>query len=199
MRPGVTFPEARAITGQHCPPCNNSYNFILACVQHFVKVMIDWKYCLHDCHQRTVFFCTYMFLLLESGDSLLVRTPDSWFNGCEFESRQEWRENCLLQGQLFVLTHSVSVSPPMVPQWHVKDPGHSAKSAGGRLHLNMHTSLTHQSWSGLTMLLFRQSVGIYTETNSHATHQGTLSHSHLSSLSYCGLILAKRVELVYAS
>ena len=23
----------------------------------------------------------------------------------------------------------------MLPQWHVKDPGHSAKSAGGRLHL----------------------------------------------------------------
>ena len=23
----------------------------------------------------------------------------------------------------------------MLPQWHVKDPGHSAKNAGGRLHL----------------------------------------------------------------
>ena len=31
-------------------------------------------------------------------------------------------------------------STPVLPQWHVKDPGHSAKSAGGRLHLNMHTS-----------------------------------------------------------
>ena len=30
---------------------------------------------------------------------------------------------------------SVSVPPPELPQWHVKDPGHSAKSAGGRLHL----------------------------------------------------------------
>ena len=29
----------------------------------------------------------------------------------------------------------------MLPQWHVKDPGYSAKSAGGRLHLNMHTPL----------------------------------------------------------
>ena len=27
---------------------------------------------------------------------------------------------------------------PMLPQQHVKDPGHSAKSAGGRLQLNMH-------------------------------------------------------------
>ena len=33
---------------------------------------------------------------------------------------------------------SVSVPPPVIPQWHVKDPGHSAKSAGGRLQLNMH-------------------------------------------------------------
>ena len=29
---------------------------------------------------------------------------------------------------------------PVLPQWHVKDPGHSAKSAGGRLHRNTHTS-----------------------------------------------------------
>ena len=27
-------------------------------------------------------------------------------------------------------------SIPALPQWHVKDTGHSAKSAGGRLHLN---------------------------------------------------------------
>ena len=30
----------------------------------------------------------------------------------------------------------------MLPQWHVKDPGHSAESADGRLHLNTHTPLT---------------------------------------------------------
>ena len=28
-------------------------------------------------------------------------------------------------------------STPVLPQWHVKGPGHSAKSAGGRLYLNM--------------------------------------------------------------
>ena len=32
---------------------------------------------------------------------------------------------------------SVSVPPPVLPQWHVKDPGHSAKSVGGRLHLRV--------------------------------------------------------------
>ena len=33
-------------------------------------------------------------------------------------------------------------APPVLSQWHVKDPDHSAKSAGGRLHLNTHASLT---------------------------------------------------------
>ena len=37
-------------------------------------------------------------------DSLVVRAPDSWLKGHEFESRQEWQENFLLQSQLYVLT-----------------------------------------------------------------------------------------------
>ena len=90
-------------------------------------------------------------------------------------------------------------STPVLPQWHVKDPSHSAKSAGGRLHLNMHTHLTQRSRSGLTMPLSRHSVGTYQETSSHATRQGTLGHSRLSSMSHCGLILAERVESVYPS
>ena len=81
-------------------------------------------------------------------------------------------------------------STPVLLQWHVKDPGHSAKSVGDRLHLNTRTPLTHQSQSGLTMPLSRQSVGIYQEMSSKAIHQGILGHSHLSSLSCCGLILA---------
>ena len=36
---------------------------------------------------------------------------------------------------------------PVLLQWHVKNPDHSAKSAGG-----MHTPLTQQIWNGLTML-----------------------------------------------
>ena len=79
----------------------------------------------------------------------------------------------------------------MLAQWHVKDPGHSAKSAGSRVHIKMHTPLTQQSWSRLTMLLSRHSVGTNVETSSHATRQGTLGHSRLSSLSHCGLILAE--------
>ena len=46
----------------------------------------------------------------------------------------------------------------MLPQWHVNDPGHCAKSTGGWLHLNTHTNLTKRSRSGLNMPLSRHSV-----------------------------------------
>ena len=47
-----------------------------------------------------------------SGDSSVVRAPDSWSKGRGFESRQERRENFLLRGQLSVLALiSVSVPP----------------------------------------------------------------------------------------
>ena len=91
----------------------------------------------------------------------------------------------------------------VLPQWHVKDPGHSAKStdgrADGRLHLNTHTPLTQRSRSGLTMPLCRHSIGTYQDMSLHATRQGTLGQSRLSSLSHCGLILAEKVELVCAT
>ena len=92
----------------------------------------------------------------------------------------------------YVHTHTHSPSTLVSPQLHVKDPGHSAKSAGGRSHLNTHTPLTQRSRSGLTMLLSRHSVGTYSETSSHATCQGKFGHSSLSSLSHRGLILAQK-------
>ena len=61
-------------------------------------------------------------------------------------------------------------STPVLPQWHVNGPGLSAKSADVRLHLNMHTPFTQQSWSGLIML-FRHSVGTY--------HWGKRAHTQL--------------------
>ena len=54
----------------------------------------------------------------------------------------------------------------MLLQWHVKDPSYSAKKAVGRLHLNIHTPFTQRSWSGLTVLMSRHSVGTYLETSS---------------------------------
>ena len=39
-------------------------------------------------------------------------------------------------------------STPVLPQWQVKDPGHSVKSAGGKLHLNRHTTWPNQVGMG---------------------------------------------------
>ena len=41
---------------------------------------------------------------------------------------------------------------PVLPQWHLKDPGHSAKRTDGRLHLNTCTPFTQRSRSGLVVL-----------------------------------------------
>ena len=85
-----------------------------------------------------------------------------------------------------------SVQHPWL-QKHLKDPGHSTRSAGSRLQLNMCTPLTEWSLSGLTMLSWH-SVGIHQSTkgiSSHVTCQGMFIHSCLScSLSQCGLIFS---------
>ena len=47
----------------------------------------------------------------------------------------------------------------MLPQWHVKYPDHSAKSAGGRSHLTTHTPLTQWNRSRLTISLSRHKFG----------------------------------------
>ena len=55
-------------------------------------------------------------------------------------------------------------------QWHVKDPGHSAKSTGGWIQLKKQTPWSRQILSGLTMLS-RHSVGTY--------HLGRQAHTQL--------------------
>ena len=76
----------------------------------------------------------------------------------------------------------------IVNTWHVKDPCHSARSAGGWLHLNTRTSMSQWSRNGLNMPLSRHSVGTYPETSTHTTCQ-EFGHSHLSLMSHCGLVL----------
>ena len=60
-------------------------------------------------------------------------------------------------------------------KWHVKDPSHTAKTAGGRLYLNIHAPLTQASQNGMT-ILSRHCVGTYLgtirEASSHTTQQG---------------------------
>ena len=47
----------------------------------------------------------------------------------------------LLHGLLFCADSYFGIrSTAVLPQWHIKGPGHSAKSAGGRLQLNTHAS-----------------------------------------------------------
>ena len=61
---------------------------------------------------------------------------DSWLKGLKFESPQGRQEK---KSQLPVLTLiPVSVRAVLL-QKHVKDPGHSANSEGGRMQLNTHT------------------------------------------------------------
>ena len=43
-----------------------------------------------------------------------------------------------IESTLCADSYSVSIPPTVLLQWHVKDPDHSAKSANGMLHLNMH-------------------------------------------------------------
>ena len=51
-----------------------------------------------------------------SGDSSVVRAPDSWPKSFGFESRREQRENFLLQGQLSMLTLIPVSVPTVLPQ-----------------------------------------------------------------------------------
>ena len=103
-----------------------------------------------------------IFVNTRSSDSLLVRAPDSRLKGCEFESRQERGDNFFSffsRVNFLCRPYSMSV-PSLLPKWHVKDPDYSAKSAGGRLHLNTHTHLIQRSRSGLTRQS-RHGVGTY--------------------------------------
>ena len=125
------------------------------------------------------------FVCIERGQhSSVNRAPDSCSEGHSFRIRQKLRENFLLQTQLSLLLFDVR-SVPVLPQWHVKDTGHSAKSASGRIRLNMHTPLTQRSRSVLT---------IYVKTyqgNELKRNSSENAHSSLhSSMSHCGLILA---------
>ena len=68
-------------------------------------------------------------------------------------------------------------STPVLLQWHVKDPGDSATSAGGRLEPKHSYTLDPRKseWADYA------TVGTYPETSSRATCQGTLGHSRFSS------------------
>ena len=181
------------IPSSHSPPGNSSSVLILPLCNHSLlpqSFLIILAVC---------WYCHYAIIKNTAGcqDSLFVRAPGSWSKGCEFESQLERWDNFLCQCHLCVLRLIRCPFPPSPPPSFTtvarKRPRsfcHSAKSAGGRLHLNMRTPLTQWSRSGLTMPRSRHSVGTYQVTSLHATCQGTLGHRHLSSLSHCRPTLA---------
>ena len=94
---------------------NLCFQFVAAgtvCILQWLKV---WKY---SSNRPTRPANCYILQLAYversgSGDSSVVRAPDSWLKSRGFESLREGRENFLLQGQLSVLTLiSVTVPPP---------------------------------------------------------------------------------------
>ena len=80
---------------------------------------------------------------------------------------------------------SYSVSVPKLPScvtaMACENPGNSAKSPGGRLHLNTHTPLTQRSQSGLAMLS-RHTMGTYlgNELTSNSSGNTWLQSSQLT-------------------
>ena len=155
-------PSAVIMTREDSAKSNIRIFFKVFSGHHSTKPYLHWHFTL-CCVTHTI----------GSHNSLLVRVLDSWSKGCELESWQGWQEIFLLHSQLCVLTFILCPVQPLLLQWRVKDPSHSAKSAGSGLHLNRHTPLTQRSWNELTMPLSRHSVGTYPETSSHTTCQET--------------------------
>ena len=108
------------------------------------------------------------------------KVPDLWWKGCEAESRQERRQNFLLQSSLSELTVTRCPFHPVLPKWPLQDPCHSAQSASGRLHLKTHTPWPDEvgvGWPCCPRIVWEP----ITETSSHATLKGGLSYSCLST------------------
>ena len=116
--------------------------------------------------------------VLGSRDSLLVRALDRDRKVTSSNpGRSGWRNSFSSVNFVCWLFFGVCFNPVLL-QLHVKDSGHSAKSAGGRSHLNMHTPLTQRSWSGLTTPLSRHSAGTLSENElTHNLSGNTQSQS----------------------
>ena len=119
-----------------------------------------------NCKMHHGSFDKYSWVLTLHAISLQsIPQPHGWKVASSNSSRSSKR---IFSPELTLFPGSYSVSVPVLQQWHVKDPGPSAKYADGRLHLDTHTPLTQRSWSGLTIPLSRHSMGTYQEMSIHA-------------------------------
>ena len=79
-----------------------------------------------------------------SGDSPVVRAPDSWSEGCGFRSPQELWKNFLLLGQFSVLTLIMVSLPPRVTAVAHKRPWSFCKKY--RWHVTAKHTFTLRMW-----------------------------------------------------
>jgi len=96
-----------------------------------------------SCLCCTIFMCVYCSRFVHVL-SPVVRALDSRLKDRGFESLQErWDLFCCCfssPGSAFCADSYFGIrSTPVLPQQYIKDPGHSAQSTGGRLHLNTHS------------------------------------------------------------
>ena len=153
------------------------------------SVLLSLPFCLSA---KTFWKFVWWMINQSEGSLLSCRVPDSESECHRFDPQQERWENCFPQSKHSAL---ILISVFIPPQYNIKDPSHSAKSAGGRLWWNTCTPMTH--WSRKGLLCCPDTVWeLIRETDSHTTYQGTLVHSHLSLLSHCGLTPGLKVELV---
>ena len=128
-----------------------------------------------------------------SWDSSLIRALDSWSKSCEFKSRQEQWENFLLQSQLCVLALIRCPFHPHVTAVARERPRSFCQKCRWQVtHEHAYTLDPWKSeWADYAAVQAKcENLSLYQEMRSHVTCLGTLGHSHLSSLSHCGLILA---------
>ena len=91
---------------------------------------------------------------MSSEDNSVVRAPDSWSKRSRVRVPAEAAGDFSFPGLTFCADFYFGIRfSPVLPQLHVKYPGHSAKSAGGRLQLNTHSPnirLCCFAWSDVT-------------------------------------------------
>ena len=89
-------------------------------------------------------------------------------------------------------------SIPVIPPWHVKDPGHSAKSAGGRLHLNVHTPWPSEvavGWLCRCLGIVWEPIRKRAHTQLARAHSVTVVSAHSATVDW-SWPKTKRVELL---
>ena len=124
------------------------------------EVAFSYVSFLYSCYCLLRVVCSYMSLHSHVSHSIIL---GSWDNMLVMRQTLDQKVVSLNPGRssrriffsrvnfVCLLLFTVHYTP-LLPQW-LKNPGHSAKSAGGRLNLNMQTSVTQRSRSGLTMPL----------------------------------------------